>query len=74
MRLSEYRQALSDEFGTAYGRVVSHDLVLAELADRTADQALQSGVSPREVWLALCRATNVPQSRWHGAGLPAPRP
>lgn len=73
MRLSEYRQALSDEFGAIYGRVLSRDLVLIDLGDRTAEQALDSGIHPRDVWLALCRATDVPDERRHGAGLPSPR-
>ncbi|MBF4633787.1 DUF3046 domain-containing protein [Agreia pratensis] len=74
MRLSEFRRAVSDEFGAAYGRVLTGDLVIAELSDRTADEALRQGVSAREVWLALCRASGVPESRWHGVGLPSPRP
>jgi hypothetical protein len=73
MRLSEFRQAVSDEFGLAYGRVVTRDLVIAELSDHTAEDALKEGVSPRQVWLALCRASGVPESRWYGVGLPAPR-
>jgi hypothetical protein len=73
MRQSEFRQAVADEFGLAYGRVVTRDLVIAELADKTADVALKDGVSPRQVWLALCRASGVPESRWYGVGLPAPR-
>ena len=73
MRLSEFRQAVADEFGVAYGRVVTGDLVIAELSDRTADDALKQGVPVRQVWLALCRAAGVPESRWHGVGLPAPR-
>ncbi|CAD5996775.1 DUF3046 domain-containing protein [Agreia sp. COWG] len=73
MRQSEFRQAVSDEFGAAYGRVVAGDLVIAELGDRTADDALRAGLSARDVWLALCRATDVPEARRHGVGLPTPR-
>jgi hypothetical protein len=69
VRLSEFRQALKDEFGEAYGRVLAHDLVLTPLG-RTADEALSGGVSAREVWMALCQETDVPKSRWFGAGLP----
>ncbi|MFB2582089.1 DUF3046 domain-containing protein [Herbiconiux sp. P15] len=71
MRLSEFRTAISDEFGDAYGQVVTRDLVLVDLADQTAEQALRSGSAPRDVWLAVCRAADVPSQRWHGAGLPA---
>lgn len=72
MRLSEFRQAITDEFGDGYGRVVTRDLVLPKLGS-TADQALAGGVPARQVWLALCVETDVPESRWHGVGLPAPK-
>jgi hypothetical protein len=72
VRLSEFRQAIKDEFGEGYGRVVTRDLVLTRLG-RTADQALAVGVPARDVWLALCAETDVPESRWYGVGLPAPK-
>ena len=73
MKSSEFQRAVADEFGTLYGRSLTTDLVLGELAGRTAQQALEAGVPPREVWLALCRETGVPQSHWYGAGKPAPK-
>ncbi|WP_104083030.1 DUF3046 domain-containing protein [Cryobacterium sp. Y11] len=73
MRLSEFRTALKLEFGEAYGRVLTHDLVLTPLGGRTADQAIVDGVPARDVWLALCVEVDVPRSRWYGAGIPAPR-
>lgn len=69
MRLSEFWLAMGDEFGDAYGRVLAHDLVLGELAGRTAEQALKAGVPARQVWEALCRASDVPPERWYGVGL-----
>jgi len=30
-------------------------------------------VRPREVWVALCQAMDVPESRIHGAGLRDPK-
>ncbi|MFN3707045.1 DUF3046 domain-containing protein [Microcella sp.] len=74
MKLSEFRRAVVDEFGDAYGRSLVRDLVLGDVGDRTAQQALDAGVAPRDVWLALCAATDVPRERWHGAGRPQPRP
>lgn len=73
MRLSEFRLAVSDEFGEAYGRVLTHDLVLSTIGGLTAEQAVAKGVSTREIWLALCRAADVPESRWHGAGQREPK-
>ena len=72
MRLSEFQYAVTEEFG-AYGAVLVRDLVLAALGSRTADQALAAGVPPREVWLALCVAEDVPDPRRYGAGRAKPR-
>ncbi|MGO4692257.1 DUF3046 domain-containing protein [Glaciibacter sp. 2TAF33] len=72
MRLSEFRQAIKDEFGDGYGRVLTSDLVLTRFGV-TADQALAGGVPARDVWLALCVEADVPESRWYGVGLPVPK-
>ena len=72
MKLSEFQIAVDAEFGAGYGGVVVNDLVLATLGGRTAREALAAGVRPREVWLALCDATDVPAERRHGAGRPVP--
>jgi len=73
MKLTEFRRAVVQEFGEGFGTVLTRDTVLTELGNRTADEALRSGVPAREVWLALCRVQDVPPERWHGAGLPAPK-
>ncbi|MEJ1231235.1 MAG: DUF3046 domain-containing protein [Galbitalea sp.] len=57
----------------AYGRVVTHDLVLEEVGGRTADQAVAAGVSVRAIWLALCKAMDVPPERWYGVGQREPK-
>jgi len=74
VKLSELQLAVEEEFGSAYGAVVLSDVVLAELGSRTAREALDRGIPTREVWLALCRAMDVPDSRRHGAGRRTPRP
>lgn len=73
MRLSEFWLAVSDEFGADYGRVITHDLVLGEIGGLTAQQAIRSGIATRDIWLALCRATDVPESRWYGVGQREPK-
>ncbi len=73
MRLSEFRRAVAAEFGESFGGALVRDLVLTDLGDLTSEQAIEAGVPVREVWLALCRANDVPPSRWHGVGLRAPR-
>lgn len=57
---------MNDEFGNEYAAVLVRDLVLTELDDRTGQQALAEGVDPKDVWLAICRAQNVPEERWLG--------
>ncbi|WP_439564299.1 DUF3046 domain-containing protein [Microcella sp.] len=73
MTRSEFLRAIADEFGEAYGRSLVRDLVLTPLGERTAEEALGAGTSPREVWLALCSAMDVPRERWYGAGRPEPK-
>lgn len=73
MRLSQFRVAVADEFGEAYGRSVTNDIVLSELGGLTAEEALKKGVAAREVWFALCRAKDVPESRWYGVGVRPPK-
>lgn len=72
MTHSEFLIAVDDEFGSLQARTIVRDLVLDELSDRTAGQALENGVAPRDVWAALCRAMQVPVDRWYGAGLEKP--
>ena len=73
MKLTEFRRAVTQEFGAGFGTVLTRDTVIPELGNRTADEALAAGIAVREVWLALCRTQEVPPERWHGAGLPTPR-
>ena len=72
MKASEFTRAVDDEFGEVHGRVLLRDLVIDELDGRTAVQALDAGEAPAKVWLALCRANDVPLARWHGRGRPTP--
>lgn len=55
-----------DEFGAEYSAVLLRDLALTEYADRTGKQALADGEEPKGIWLAICRAQAVPESRWTG--------
>ena len=53
---------MNDEFGPSYSAVLLADYALTSLAGQTADQAIAAGVDPREVWLALCLAMDVPKA------------
>lgn len=64
---------MSDEFGPEYGRVLTSDLVLGEIGGLTAQQGITKGVAPREIWLALCEAMDVPANRRYGVGQREPK-
>lgn len=71
MKRSEFALAVETEFG-GLGRALLRDVVLDEFGV-TASEALSAGVRPRDVWAALCRAMDVPESRIHGAGRGEPK-
>ena len=73
MRLSEFRRAVTAEFGESFGAALMRDLVLDDLGNVTSEQALNAGAPARDVWLALCRANDVPETRQHGVGMREPR-
>jgi hypothetical protein len=68
VKASEFQVAVDEEFGQGYGNVLLQDLALEALGGRTAREALGAGIAPRDVWLALCEATDVPVERRHGVG------
>lgn len=72
MRRSEFLRAVDAEFGSRGSSLIS-DLVLTQLGGRTAEAALEDGVQPRDIWLALCIEAEVPVERRHGAGRLEPR-
>ena len=73
MRISDFWRLMDDEFGAGYSRVLSSSLSLAGVGGRTADEALASGVNPRDVWLAVCEVQDVPAERRLGRDIkPSP--
>jgi hypothetical protein len=63
VRISDFWRLMDDEFGAGYSRVLGGSLVLAGVGGRTANQALAAGVSPRDIWLAVCDVQDVPEER-----------
>ena len=49
------------QFGETYAESVAKDQVLAELGDRTVNQALADGVEAKTVWRAVCDTFDVAQ-------------
>lgn len=63
MRLSQFWILMNDEFGESYATSLASRHLLHALGDRTVNEALEAGESPRTVWLALCDDMAVPESR-----------
>ena len=59
MRHTELWARLESALGTAYYRHWADTVVITELG-RTAREALDAGVSPKEIWAACCRALELP--------------
>jgi len=63
VRHTQYRTLMDDEFGRMRADSLHTDLALSALGSQTPEQALEAGYDPREVWLAVCDATGVPEER-----------
>jgi hypothetical protein len=63
VRLTHFRALMEEEFGAVRAAAVVRDHVFAELGGRTAEEALEAGVDPRDVWRAVCVAYDVPAER-----------
>ena len=48
--------------GAAYHRAWAGQFVMADLDGRTAQEALDAGVPPKQVWAAVWRALDLPPS------------
>ena len=57
---------MEHEFGPRYSRVLADTLALSQLESMNANQALEHGVPPRDVWRAVCQTQDVPPERWLG--------
>jgi hypothetical protein len=62
--LTEFQELVAGQFGPARGASMLVDHVLSAFGGRTAAQAIEDGVDPREVWRALCSDFDVPRDQW----------
>ena len=62
MRQTEFWRRMETRFGQAYARSYAADQVLATLAGRTVQQALDDGDDLKLVWRAVCEAVQAPAS------------
>ncbi|WP_139984043.1 DUF3046 domain-containing protein [Nocardioides litoris] len=60
MRHTEFWQRMEQALGAAYARSWASSVVLADLDRRTAQQAIDEGVAPKQVWLAVWRQLELP--------------
>lgn len=70
MRLSEFWQLVSEEFGEAPGRHLAATLSLTRFGSTTAEEALDQGEDPKAVWAEICRMKDVPEERRLGRVIP----
>jgi hypothetical protein len=64
VRLTEFRELVEGQVGAVRGASLLVDHVLTRLNGRTAAQAIEAGVEPRDVWRALCADFDVPREQW----------
>ena len=63
MRHTEFWARMDDALGPAYARTWASSIVMGELGGRTATEALDAGVSPKEVWAAVWRTLELPATK-----------
>ena len=54
---------MEQALGPAYHRAWASQFVMAELDGRTAREALDAGVPPKQVWAAVWRALELPATQ-----------
>ncbi|MGX9791007.1 DUF3046 domain-containing protein [Mycobacterium sp. MMS18-G62] len=64
MRMTEFRELVDGQFGPVRGASMLVDHALSQFGGRTAAQAIEDGVDPRDVWRALCADFDVPRDQW----------
>ncbi|MDT7767696.1 MAG: hypothetical protein QOI30_692 [Mycobacterium sp.] len=64
MRRTEFHERVTLRFGATYGASVLADHVLTVFNGRTAAQAIEDGIDPRDVWRALSADFDVPREQW----------
>lgn len=63
MRHTEFWDRMDAALGSSYARSWAEQFVIRELAGRTAQEALDAGTPPKEVWRAVWSALELPASQ-----------
>jgi hypothetical protein len=56
---------MREQFGELYAESLVRDHVFGALGGRTANEALEVGISPKQVWQAICEEFDVPVRSRH---------
>jgi hypothetical protein len=62
MRHTEFWARMDRALGGSYSRVWARSHVMSSLGGRTVDEALAAGLSPKQVWLVVWEALELPAS------------
>lgn len=60
MRHTEFWERMEIALGSSYARSWAERYVIADLGERTAQEALAAGVAPKEVWRAVHAVLELP--------------
>ena len=60
----EFSELVERQFGAMRASSMLVDHVLSDLGGRTAVQAIEEGIDPRDVWRQLCVDFDVPRDQW----------
>jgi hypothetical protein len=63
MRHTEFWVRMEAALGSGYYRSWARQFVMAELGGRTAQEALDAGIPPKQVWAAVWDALGLPASQ-----------
>lgn len=63
MRHTEFWARLEHALGSGYYRVWADQFVMGALGGRTASEALDAGVDPKEVWRVVWGALELPEQQ-----------
>jgi hypothetical protein len=56
---------MREQFGPTYADAVARDQVISRLGGRSPYDALEAGIDPKQVWLAVCDHFELPVNIRH---------
>ena len=65
MRVTQFWERMREQFGPAYADAVARDQVIGSLGGLSPQAALEAGIDPKTVWLAVCEHFEVPPRLRH---------